>query len=433
MAAQPTSCHGALHGVTVVDLSRVLAGPYAGQMLGDHGAEVIKVEPPRGDTTRLWGPSDDDAVSPYYAGLNRNKHHLSINLGTDAGRGILLSLLEDADVLIENFLAGTMSRWELDTEQLLERFPRLIYCRISAFGVKGPMAGLPGYDAVVQAYSGLMSLNGEPGRGPVRIPMPVTDLTTGMLAFSGILLALHERHVSGLGQLVDVSLLDSALSLHHPAAANYFTSGVAPQRIGSRHPNIAPCDVFAGPDSDVYVSAGTDEQFERLCEYLGAPEVAADPRFSTNVSRCRHREDLTITLSSLFEQAAVGADSMQEMMSLGIPVSPVRPLESVLVDDHVLQQDMTPTVGSFRVLGVPVKLSRTPGTVRTPPRAQGADSVSILQRLGLSADIIDRLVESGAVLADTRAEAPAQGDDSEQQRTRPASKPADRREEHHAL
>jgi crotonobetainyl-CoA:carnitine CoA-transferase CaiB-like acyl-CoA transferase len=396
---------GALADLVVIDLSRVLAGPYAAQMLGDHGADVVKVEPPAGDTTRLWGPGDEEGISPYYAGLNRNKRHLGLDLSSDGGRAVLLALLADADVLIENFLAGTMAKWGLAPEWLLDRFPALVYCRISAFGTSGSMAGLPGYDAVLQAYSGLMHLNGERDGGPIRTPMPIADLTAGLHAFGGILAALHERNRSGRGQLVDISLLDSALSLQHPAAANYFATGRPPRRLGSGHPNIAPCNVFEASDGYVYVAAGTDRQFRTLCDYLGVPELADDPRFVANTDRIANEPALRAALASALDELTVTADTAREMISLGIPASIVRRLEDVLGDPQVVDRDMVPTVGRFRVIGVPVKLSRTPGSVRTPPRAPGADGVTVARQLGLSPEVIDILVRSGALTGTPRSTA----------------------------
>ncbi|OCB22465.1 hypothetical protein A5689_17655 [Mycobacterium intracellulare subsp. yongonense] len=404
----------------MVDLSRVLAGPYAGQLLGDHGADVIKVEPPGGDTTREWGPADEERISPYYAGLNRNKRHISLDLSAAGGRATLLALLAEADVLIENFLAGTMERWGIPTEWILERFPRLIYCRISAFGTSGAMAGLPGYDAVLQAYSGLMELNGEPAGRPIRTPVPITDLTAGMHAFSGILLALHERHASNRGQLVDISLLDSALSLQHPTAANYFATGTAPRRLGSGHPNVAPCNVFESSGDLIYVAAGTDRQFRILCEYLGRPELADDGRFVTNPDRLAHVEELQEALAAGLSEMTITADTAKEMIALGIPASIVRRLEDVLADPQVVERDMTPTVGRFRVVGVPAKLSRTPGSIRTPPRALGEDSVSVAADLGLSTEVIDALLRSGALIS-------SQARDSTSSSAHPVSDPAHHR------
>jgi crotonobetainyl-CoA:carnitine CoA-transferase CaiB-like acyl-CoA transferase len=399
---------GALSGITVVDLSRMLAGPYAAQMLGDHGADVIKVEPPAGDGTRLWGRTNHDGTSPYYAGLNRNKRHLSVDLSTEAGRAVLLTLLDEADVLVENFLAGTMQRWGLHPVWLLENYPRLVYCRISAFGTSGAMAHLPGYDAVLQAYSGLMHINGEPGGAPVRIPVPVVDLMTGMHAFSGVLLALNERCNSGRGQLVDVSLLDSALSLHHPTAADYLATGVPPERLGSGHPSLAPCNVFetAGPSGSsdyVYVAAGTDRQFQLLCDYLQMPELCADPRFTTNTDRLANEPELRTILAERMRGTGLTTQHVHEMIALGIPASIVRSLDDVLSDPQVVDRGMTTTVGEFRMVGVPVKLSRTPGSVRTPPRPLGQDSVAVLDSLGLGTEVIDSLLDSGAVVGPHRA------------------------------
>lgn len=398
---QPPSPGGSLAGLVVVDLSRVLAGPYCTQMLGDHGAEVIKVEPPDGDGTRRWGPVYDNGVSAYYAGLNRNKRHVCVDLGEARGRALVLRMLERADVLVENFKPGTMQRWGLAPETLLERFPRLVYCRISAFGVDGPMGGLPGYDAVLQAYSGIMHVNGERGGGPIRVPMPITDISTGMLAFSGVLLALHERARSGRGQLVDLSLLDAALSLMHPAAANYFRTGVRPERIGTAHPNIAPCETFASPAGELYVAAGTDRQFAVLCGFLGAPELAEDDRFRTNADRLANQAGLSRILSELVAKLEFTADTPRQMIAKGIPASLVRPIDEVVEDAQVRHRGMVETVGGTRVLGIPVKLDRTPGSVRTGPAVRGADTRAVLAGLGLAAEEIERLLADG-VVAETR-------------------------------
>ncbi|BCB89852.1 hypothetical protein Psuf_071650 [Phytohabitans suffuscus] len=259
------------------------------------------------------------------------------------------------------------------------------------------MAGLPGYDAVIQAYSGIMHLNGEPDGGPIRIPMPVTDLTTGLLAFSGILLALRERARSGRGQLVDLSLLDGALSLLHPAAANHFRTGERPRRLGSAHPNIAPCDTFASPMGEIYVAAGTDRQFAVLCDYLGAPEVADDERFRTNAARLAHRAELTAILADLVARMEFDADAARTMIVKGIPASLVRPLDEVLDDPQVHRRRMVETVDGRRVLGIPVKLGRTPGTIRTAPRPPGADTRDVLAGLGLSPEQIEKLLADGVV------------------------------------
>lgn len=388
---------GALAGIRVIDISRVLAGPYCGQLLADHGAEVIKIEPPAGDGTREWGQTYPNGISAYYAGLNRNKRHTSVDLAGDRGRDILLSLLKGADVLIESFKPGTMEKWGMAPTDLLEQFPRLVICRITAFGADGPMGGLPGYDAVIQAYSGIMDLNGEFGRGPVRVPMPLTDITTGMLAFSGVLLALVERHTSGLGQIVDLSLLDAAVSLHHPAAANFFLTGDRPERIGTAHPNIAPCDTFESPEGHLYVAAGNDRQFVELCSFLGSPETSEDPRFVTNADRLAHKQELTEVLTRLVAQQQFDEDSARRMIERGIPASLVRHLDSVLADPQLAHRDMIEEVEGLQVLGIPIKLSRTPGSIRTAPAVRGAHSRQTLSDLGVEPDVIDQLVDAGIV------------------------------------
>ncbi|ONH31704.1 CaiB/BaiF CoA transferase family protein [Pseudofrankia asymbiotica] len=368
---------GALAGIRVVDLSRVLAGPYCAQLLGDHGAQVTKLEPVTGDLTRSWGPSRGDGVSAYYAGLNRNKEHLTADLASPEGRDLALRLLRDADVLVENFKPGTMERWGLGTEELLERFPRLVYCRISAFDGAGPMAGLPGYDAVIQAYTGIMDLNGEPDGPPLRVPMPVADLTTGLLAFAGVLLALHERARSGRGQCVDLSLEDGAMSLLHPAAANYFMTGEPPRRLGSAHPNIAPCDTFHSPAGELYVAAGSDRQFAVLVGFLGAPELARDPRFGTNADRLAHRHELNAALARLVAGLDPGVDLARALVTEGVPATLIRPLADVLDAPDAAERGMVTGLDGLRLLGVPIRLSRTPGSVRTPPRPLGADQAAV--------------------------------------------------------
>lgn len=390
---------GALRGVRVVDISRVLAGPYAAQLLGDHGADVVKVEPPAGDGTRDWGETYGAGVSAYYAGLNRNKRHTGVDLATPDGRNLLLRLLADADVLIENFKPGTMERWGLGADDLLARYPRLIYCRISAFGADGPMGGLPGYDAVLQAYTGIMHLNGERDGGPLRVPMPITDLTTGLHAFSGMLLALYERERSGRGQVVEINLLDSAVSLLHPAAAGYFLDGKRPVRLGAGHPSISPSDIFETRTGHVYIAAGTDRQFRLLCEFLGAPEVADDPRFHTNHARLSHNSELTSLLAKLLADLDADYATVRRMIAEGIPASVVRPLDEVLDDPQVRGNGMVQSVGGFRVLGIPVKLGRTPGSVRTPPAPPGHDTREVLRELGLTDAQIDDLTARGIVTA----------------------------------
>jgi crotonobetainyl-CoA:carnitine CoA-transferase CaiB-like acyl-CoA transferase len=291
---------GALQGLKVIDLSRVLGGPYCGQMLADHGAEVIKIEPPQGDETRLWGPPfDAEGISAYFAGINRNKIKIALDLAKPAGRDVLLRLLESADVLIENFKTGTMEKWDLGYDTLSGKFPRLVHARVSGFGADGPLGGYPGYDAMVQAAAGLVSVNGSPESGPVRVGVPVVDLSTGMNATIGIMMALYERTTSGKGQFVDATLYDSAIALHQPHAPNYFMAGLKPKLVGNSHGSLVPYSNFPTKGRNIVIGAGNDKQFAKLVEKLGKPELARDPRFRTNKDRVANRPALEAELRAL--------------------------------------------------------------------------------------------------------------------------------------
>ncbi len=284
---------GALDGLKVIDLSRVLGGPYCSQALADHGAEVIKLEPLSGDETRGWGPPFEGDDASYFRGVNRNKQGIAVDLSRPEGIGLLMQLLEDADVLIENFKPGTLKRWGIDYADVLsQRFPGLIHCAISGFGGDGPLGGLPGYDAVIQAMAGLMSVNGEADGGPLRIGLPIVDMVTGLNALAGVLLALNERHRSGLGQSLDITLYDCGVSLLHPHVPNYLAAGKVPQRTGNAHPNIAPYDSYRTASEPIFLAVGNDRQFARLCEQLGAGDLPQDPRFIDNGARSVHREAL---------------------------------------------------------------------------------------------------------------------------------------------
>ncbi len=375
---------GALAGLRVVDLSRVLAGPLCTQMLADHGAEVIKVEPPDGDETRRWGPPFvGPRTSAYFTGVNRNKQNIVLDFGSDVGREALRRLLEDADVLVENFKAGTLAKWGFDDEHLASQYPRLIHARITGFGVDGPMGGAPGYDAVLQAYGGLMSINGEEAGPPLRVGVPIVDMVTGIYAVTGILLALNERHFSGRGQLVDCTLLDTAVSLLHPHTATWFANGRVPGRIGSAHPTIAPYDTFECRNGIFFLAVGSDRQFRELVDVLGVPELADDERFATNADRVGHRDELRGVLEpvlSTWDREELG----RRLLERGVPSSPVHDVGETLTDPQVRHRELVVELDGYTGVGLPVKLGRTPGSVRTPPRAPGADTVEVLGGLGLS-------------------------------------------------
>jgi formyl-CoA transferase len=397
---------GVLDGVVVLDLTRVLGGPYCTQILGDHGAEIVKIEPPQGDEVRDWGPPFDEAHdASYFIGVNRNKRSLGLDLARPEGRDVLLRLLEHADVLIENFKPGSMERWGLGYREVLQKcFPRLIHCRISGFGADGPMGGLPGYDAVIQAMVGMFSINGMPGSGdggPTRIGIPVVDLGTGLYAAIGVLMALLERARSGEGQFLDLALYDAGIALMHPHIPNYLLSGKLPGLTGNAHPNIAPYDKFPTRTVDVFLAVGNDRAFGRLCAELGAPELAEDARFRSNRDRLTNREILSARLTALLADRD-GEALCKRLLAIGVPAGPVRDVAHVWSDAHTRHRGMALEQEGYRNFGLPIKLSRTPGRVaRTPPRF-GAHGREVLEQFGFTGSEIAELIAAGVVLEQRR-------------------------------
>lgn len=388
---------GSLRGLRVLDLSRVLAGPYCGQMLADHGAEVVKVEGPAGDETREWGPPfTPGGASAYYTNLNRDKRNIVVDLAQPEGRAVVEDLLVHADVLLENFKAGTLDRWGWTREVLEQRYPRLIHCRITGFGTDGPLGGLPGYDAVLQAYGGLMSVNGEPEGGPLRVGVPVVDVVTGVLAFAGILLALHERQTSGRGQLVDLTLLDTAISLLHPHSGAWLADGTEGRRTGDAHPTIAPYESYPTQDGPLFIGAGNDRQFAVLAEVLGAPELAEDPRFRSNRDRLRHVGELRRLLRPRIARHA-RQGLAEALLARGVPASPVHSIAEALTSEQVRHRGMVVERADYRGIGIPITLGRTPGAVGAAPRAAGADTGDVLAELGYTSDDVERLAAAGVV------------------------------------
>jgi crotonobetainyl-CoA:carnitine CoA-transferase CaiB-like acyl-CoA transferase len=355
-----------LTGLRIVDLSRVLSGPYCTQILADHGADVIKVEPPTGDETRTWGPPFEGDTAAYYLGINRNKRGVSLDLSGDDGRRSLRRLLENADVLVENFKCGTMERWGLGHDALEREFPRLIYCRVSGFGATGPLGGRPGYDAAVQAMSGIMSINGAKGGDPTRVGVPVVDMVTGLNATIGILLALQERDRSGRGQFVDMALYDCALSILHPYSANFFSGAGIPTRTGNAHPNITPYDIFETATVPIFLAVGNDGQFAQLCRVLGAPQIASDPSFATNGDRTAHRDALKGVLLSLMKTLD-GVGLAARLINAGVPCSQVLDVQQALEHPHAVYRQMVIREGGYCGVASPIKLTRTPATYRRPP------------------------------------------------------------------
>jgi len=386
-----------LEGLRVLDLSLFLPGPYLTLALADHGAEVIKVEPPQGDETRTWGPPFKDGTASYFLGVNRSKRAIALDLSKPKGREVLLRLLEKADVLIENFKPGQLEKWGLGYEEVLARkFPRLVVCRISGFGADGPNGGFPGYDAVLQAMTGLMSINGTEDSGPTRLGNPIVDIATGLFSVIAILMALQERERSGLGQYVDMTLHDCGMALLHPHAANYFLNGRRPHATGNPHPNLAPYSKFRTKTCEIFVAAGNDPAFRKFCDFLGMPEVAKDERFATNGARVVNRHDLTEILETRFAEED-GHELTRRMLAAGLPAGPVLHVDEAMQADHTAYRNMVTELGSYRGLGTPIKLSRTPGKVRTKPPAFGQDSHAVLREAGYSDAEIAALQADGTV------------------------------------
>jgi len=396
---------GALAGIKVIDLSRVLGGPYCTQMLGDHGADVIKVEPPQGDETRSWGPPFRGDAASYYIGVNRNKRGIALDLAKPEGREVLFRLLAQADVLIENFKTGTMERWGMGyAEVLAEKFPRLVHCRVSGFGADGPLGGYPGYDAAIQAMAGLMSLNGESSGEPLRVGIPLVDLATGLNAALAILMALHERQHSGRGQFVEATLYDCAVALLHPYAANWFLSGKPPQRTGNQHPNVAPYDQFATKTKPIFLAIGNNRQFQRFCAEIGKPALAEDARFRDNKDRVVNRAALRREIEGAM--AALDGETLTtRLLDRGVPCGVVQGLPDVLTHPHTRHRRMVYEEGAYKGVGAPVKLSRTPPALRRTPPAFGAGNREVLTEAGYSAAEIDRLIDAG-IVATRMASAP---------------------------
>lgn len=392
----------ALSGKRIIDLSRVLGGPYCTQVLADHGAEVIKIEPPKGDETRDWGPPFHEGDAAYFIGVNRNKRSMGLDLTRSKGRELLLTLLEGADILLENYKPGTMEKWGLGYEEVLrERFPRLIHCRVSGFGSDGPLGGYPGYDAIVQAMAGWFSVNGESGSKPTRLGIAMVDMGTGLYTAVAILMALAEREKSGLGQYIDMTLYDCAVSLMHPHIVNYNLSGKVPVATGNAHPNISPYDTFRTRTVDIFIGAGNNGAFAKLCEELGCQELISDPRFTHNIDRVDNRLDLKAELESRLMKID-GAELCGRLLEAGLPAGPIYDTAQVVAHPHTQHRGMNVVQDWYRMTGTPIKFSRTPGSLRYLPPKFGAHTREILHEYGLDDSAIEALLTDGVVLEERR-------------------------------
>ena len=382
----------ALSGIKVLDLSRILAGPSAAQLLGDLGADVVKVEKPEeGDDTRKWGPpyvrgTSGEATdeSAYYLSANRNKRSIAIDIASDAGRALVHRLIAQADVLVENYKVGGLARYGLAYEQIKDRYPRLIYCSVTGFGHTGPYASRPGYDFLIQGMGGIMSLTGVPDGEPMKVGVGIADVMTGMYAAVGILAALQHRQRTGEGQHIDISLLDTQVSWLVNAGTNYLTDGKLPTRLGNGHPNIVPYQVFSTADAPMILAVGNDAQFRRFCEVAGLDELASDERYATNPMRIRHRA----ALCELVEKALrtrPRAAWLRDLEAVDVPCGPVNNLEDVFADQHVKARGAELRMpcewaagGEIGLLANPLRMSATPPSYRLPPPRLNEHAAEVL-------------------------------------------------------
>ena len=386
----------------MLDLTRVLSGPYCTMMLADMGARVIKIERPgSGDDTRAWGPPFVGGESSYFLSINRNKESVALDFQHPEGRRMLDALVARADILVENFAPGTLDRVGLGYDAVAAKHPGLVYASITGFGSTGPLRDRPGYDAVVQAEGGLMSLTGPGGGEPYRLGVAIADIVAGLYTTQGILLAMLVRERTGRGQHVDVGMLDSVVSLLTYQAGIYFTTGQTPTRSGNRHPSIAPYDTFAAADGTLVLAVGNDAQWRTFCR-VTADAALADPRFDTNAGRVRHDAELRPLVARILTTRTRQA-WIDRLVPEGVPCASVRSLDDVLTDPQVIAREMIealdhPAAGALRVLGIPVKLSHTPGAVRTPPPQLGEHTASVLATdLGIAQAEITRLAQDGVI------------------------------------
>ena len=395
--------NGPLAGTRVVDLTRILAGPLCTMMLGDMGAEVIKVEPPdKGDDTRGWGPPFVAGEAAYFLGVNRNKRSLTLNMAVPAGQKIFAGLVEKADVLIDNFRIGTLEKWGFTDAWFEQHAPRLVRCSITGYGSTGPKAALPGYDFILQAESGLMSICGEPDGGPTKYGVAIVDVCTGMLASNSILAALNARHRTGKGQKVELSLYETSLAMLINVASNYLTAGRNAGRFGNGHPSIVPYTTYQAADAMIAIGIGNERQFGRVAEVLGHPEWAKDPRFTSNRARVENRDviDGFINEALSHDDADVWLDKLK---AVGVPSGRINSVADALDDPHTAARDMIETVehstiGALKMLGIPFKFSDTACSVRRAPPTLGQHNDEILKgELGLDEKAIAELRQAKVI------------------------------------
>jgi crotonobetainyl-CoA:carnitine CoA-transferase CaiB-like acyl-CoA transferase len=403
---------GALNGIRVLDLSRVLAGPWCGQILADLGAEVIKIERPKvGDDTRSWGPpwmkddsGQDTQEAAYYQSTNRNKLSVAIDIASSDGQELIKALIQDTDVVIENYKAGSLKKYGLDYESLSEINPKLVYCSITGFGQNGPRAEEPGYDFIIQGMGGLMSVTGErddlPGGGPQKVGVAFSDLATGLYSTIAIQAALLNRHVTGLGQYIDMALLDVQIATMANQGMNYLSSGNIPKRYGNAHANIVPYQVFKASDRDFIIACGNDTQFIQLCRSIGLPDLPNDARFARNADRIKHRDEIIGILQTHF-LTKTADEWVGAIYAAKVPVGVINNLEQAFQEPQVIAREMLvemnhPQRKKLKVIGSPIKLSRTPVEYKTAPPLLGEHTQAVLGRV-VSPEKLAELKEKGVI------------------------------------
>lgn len=386
----------ALDGIKVLDLSRALAGPYCTMMLADMGAEIIKVEMPgTGDDSRAWGPPFVEGESAYFMSINRNKKSITLDMKGSKAIEIIMKLIKGSDVLVENFRPGAMERLGLAYQQVKAMNPRLVYCSISGFGQNGPYRMLPGFDQVLQGMGGLMSITGEPDGPPVKVGVPIADITAGMFAAYGIAIALFTREKTGSGQMVDISLLDSQVALLTYRAGSFFASGEIPKRVGSGHPVIVPYQAFKAKDVYINIAVGNDQLWGKFCKAVGLEDIMNDPRFATNAKRVQNRNEVVKAVGDLIATKN-GEEWLKILTDAGIPCGPIYTVDKIFSDPQVIHRQMVaelhhPKAGTIKVTGNPVKLSDTPGEPSVAPPLLGQHTQEVLEGLGYSAKEIEEL------------------------------------------
>jgi crotonobetainyl-CoA:carnitine CoA-transferase CaiB-like acyl-CoA transferase len=392
-----------LDDIFVLDLSRILSGPFCTMMLGDMGATVVKVEPPpRGDDTRLWGPPFINGISTYFLSINRNKRSIGLNLKSPQGQEVLWKLVDRADVLVENFRPGVLDKLGFGFDAVSARNPRVIYASISGYGQTGPYRYRPGYDVVAQGESGIVDLTGEPDRQPVKVGASIADIVAGLYAYQGILLALLARRRTGKGQRVDIALLDGMISTLTYQAASYFATGNSPKRLGTRHPSIVPYETFETRDGFVNIGAANEKQWQNLCRALDMPDLAFDSRFNTMAGRISNYGELRAILDAKLRQLT-RVEAFELLAKYELPVGPINTVAEVLEDPHIHAREMVkelthPEYGPLRYVGIPVKLSDTPGELQGPPPRFGEHNRNVLAELGYDEHGIDQLATTNVIV-----------------------------------